>query len=175
MLLFKHIFSGLLFILVFFEINAQIITIEGMLKEEGSDEPIVFAHVVIKGLNIGTTTDTSGYFNLKVKEDKIIDNVLIFSSVGYNSVEFPFPKNGDRFEVFLTPNFIALSAVEIRPGENPAWDILRKVIENKEKNNPENIDNFSCRKYSKIRFDLNNFTGKIEKNILLRPFDYIWE
>lgn len=175
MYLFKHIFSGVLFILVLFEINAQTTTIEGVLKEEGSGEPIVFAHVVIKGLNIGTTTDTAGYFNLKVKEDKIIESALIFSSLGYNSLEFPIPKEGGEFEVFLTPNFIELSAVEIRPGENPAWAILRKVIENKEKNNPENIGHYSCREYSKIRFDLNNFTGKIEKNILLRPFDYIWD
>ena len=175
MLIFKHIISGLLFVFVIFDVNAQNIIIEGVLKEEGSGEPIMFAHVVIKGVNIGTTTDTSGYFKIKVKNEQIIENILIFSSLGYNSNEFSFPKEGGEFEVYLTSRFIHLNAVEIRPGENPAWEILRKIIENKEKNNPENLENYSCREYSKIRFDLNNFTGKIKQNILFRPFDYIWE
>ena len=65
---FKHIISGLIFALLLFDTQAQTTTIEGILKEEGSGEPIEFAHVLIKGLNIGTTTDTAGFFNLKVKE-----------------------------------------------------------------------------------------------------------
>jgi hypothetical protein len=164
MLIFKHIISGLLFVLVIFDINAQNTIIEGVLKEEGSGEPIMFAHVVIKGVNIGTTTDTLGYFKIKVKNELIIENILIFSSLGYDSNEFYFPKEGGEFEVYLTSNFIQLNEVEIRPGENPSWKILRKIIENKKKNNPENLENYSCREYSKIRFDLNNFTGKIKKN-----------
>lgn len=171
----KYILSGLLFIMVVFDVGAQNTVIEGVLKEEGSGEPIMFAHVVVKGVNIGTTTDTSGYFFLKVKDEIIIENKLIFSSLGYNSREFQFHKDCGELEIYLTPDFVHITEVEIRPGENPAWEIIRHVIENKEKNNPQNLENYSCREYSKIRFDLNNFTGKIQKNILVRPFDYIWE
>ncbi|MEO7990299.1 MAG: DUF5686 family protein, partial [Chryseolinea sp.] len=42
-------------------------------------------------------------------------------------------------------------------------------------NNPELKNNYSCEEYAKIRFDLNNFTEKIKKNIMVRPFDFIWE
>jgi len=135
----------------------------------------MFAHAVIKGTNIGTTTDTSGYFKIELRNEAIIDNVLIFSSLGYDLYEYSFPKEGGNFEVYLKSNFIQLNEIEISGGRNPAWEILREIIANKEKNNPENLENYTCREYSKIRFDLNNFTDKIKKNILLRPFDYIWE
>lgn len=155
---------------------AQKTTIEGVLKEKGSNRPIMFAHVLFKGTNIGGTTDTGGHFKVSIETLKIIEDTLVFSSLGYNSNKISITKGQhQKIEVFLSANFFQLEEFVIKPGENPSWEIMRRVIANKSNNNPNNLEKFEYKEYSKLRFDLNHFTEKIKKNILLRPFDYIWE
>jgi hypothetical protein len=155
---------------------SQTTTVEGFIKEKGSNEPIPFVHVFFKGTQIGTTSDTSGYFISTITTAGIKEDSLIISSLGYNTVKV-FLKNNERQKITIemTPQFYQLQEFEVKPGENLAWRVLRKIIENKEKNNPDYRVNYSSEEYSKIRFDLNHFTEKIKKNILLRPFDFIWK
>jgi Family of unknown function (DUF5686) len=47
-----------------------------------------------------------------------------------------------------------ISEVTILAGENPANRIVRLVIANKNKNNPEKLATFQCKTYNKVAFDL---------------------
>jgi hypothetical protein len=100
---------------------------------------------------------------------------VLISSLGYFTSKINIKANqGKKILVEVTPQFFELQEFTVKPGENPAWRILRSIIAGKEKNNPDNRVNYSCKEYSKNRFDLNHFTEKIKKNILVRPFKYIW-
>ena len=155
---------------------SQTTTVEGFIKEKGSNDPISFVHIFFIGTQIGTTSDTSGYFIITINTAGIKEDSLVISSLGYNSVKVFFSTNErQKITIEMTPQFYQLQEFEVTPGENPAWRVLRKIIENKEKNNPDYRVNYSSEEYSKIRFDLNHFTEKIKKNILLRPFDFIWK
>lgn len=167
----------LLYLVSFIQFGyAQTTTIEGFIKEKGTNEPIPFVHIFFKGTQTGTTSDTSGYFKSIINTNSIKEDSLIISSLGYTTVRIAFKINErQKVTVEMTPQFYQLQEFVVKPGENPAWRILRKIIANKEKNNPIYKTNYSCEEYSKIRFDLNHFTEKIKKNILVRPFDFIWK
>ncbi|GLR17166.1 SusC/RagA family TonB-linked outer membrane protein [Portibacter lacus] len=48
-----------------------------------NDEPIIGATIIIKGTNVGTTTDIDGSFNIAASEDQ----TLVFSYIGYSDQE----------------------------------------------------------------------------------------
>ena len=173
--MFTKFFHLFLFCLLFNAAYTQTISIEGFVKEKGSHESMPNANVLLKGTTIGTTTDTSGYFILKINKELIKEDTLVVSYLGYFTAKIGITANlGKKVIIEIAPEFFNLQEFIVKPGENPAWQVLRNVIANKEKNNPNYKVNYSCEEYSKNRFDLNHFTEKIKKNILVRPFKYIW-
>src|SRR5699024_7260509 len=67
-----------------------------------------------------------------------------------------------------------LDKFTIHAGVNPALNILRKIIENKIKNNPEKIASYSERVYNKLELDLTQLDQeKINHSKLLKPFAFI--
>ncbi len=153
----------------------QTTVLEGTIKEAGSNEHVMFAHVFFKAQQEGTTSDTTGHFKLLIKDQKKTDT-LIVSCLGYQTVKMAItPGTNTQLIIELTPHFTQLAELIVTAGVNPAWAILDKIVENKRRNNPEARKSYACEEYSKIRFDLNHFTEKIKQNIMVRPFDFIWE
>ncbi len=76
----KYIFS-LLFLV---SINAFSQSITGIVMDEGINEPLPFANVVVKGTKVVTTTDIDGKFVLKVQPGTY---TVVFSFTGYSDVE----------------------------------------------------------------------------------------
>lgn len=70
-------------------------TITGIVKDENGD-PIPFAYVLIKGQSSGTSTLNDGTYELSIPEDV----TLIFSYIGYTSLEIP-TKGKTRIDVVL--------------------------------------------------------------------------
>jgi len=64
---------------------AQTTTITGSVKDGGTNDPLAGVNIVVKGRVIGTITNTSGEFNLKVNTAPPF--VLVFSFIGYSSQE----------------------------------------------------------------------------------------
>jgi hypothetical protein len=157
-------------------VSGQVTTIEGYVRELGTNESIPFAHVFLKGLQIGTTTDTTGYYKLQFELKGRKADSVTFTFLGYLTERATFTPNvSQKLDVYLKPQFTSLGAVTFKAEENPAWPLLERVIKQKEKNNPEAKESYSCEEYSKIRFDLNNFTEKIKENFLVRPFEFLWD
>ena len=57
-----------------------------------------------------------------------------------------------RNKDFLESNSYNLSEVVIRPGENPAERIMKKVIAERDANNPEGDRSFNYKSYNKFVF-----------------------
>ena len=69
-------------------------TITGTLTDKDSNNvPLAFANVVIKGTSNGVTTDEIGKYTLKVTPG---DYTVVFSFVGYESVEVPVKIKADE-------------------------------------------------------------------------------
>ena len=62
-------------------------TIKGTLTDKDmNDEPLPFANVIVKGSNVGTTTDENGKYELSVP---VGNQVITFSFLGYETIEVP--------------------------------------------------------------------------------------
>jgi hypothetical protein len=162
--------------LIGFSINsiAQKTTkIYGSVADASTNQPVLFANVVFQKSSIGILTDTAGNFVLETKRN--FDSLTV-SLLGYRSQTLAVSRGvTEEIEILLSPSSFELNMVEVRPGENPAFKILRKVIANKPINTPQNLDSYEYEAYHRVQFDLNNFTEGIKKNLFLRPFDYMWD
>ena len=138
-----------------------------------TQKPLPFVNVVFQKSSVGTLTDSLGNFKLETRRN--FDSLKV-SLIGYRPQTLVVNRGvTEEIDIQLAPSSYELGAVVVRPGENPAFKILRKVIANKPKNSPESLDHYEYEAYHRVQFDLNNFTEKIKKNLFLRPFDYMWE
>ena len=82
---------------------------------ESTREPIVYANVGVINRNVGTVTDTSGHFSLKIPSDFINDSIRI-SSIGYVARTFAV-KDIDNLPdtILLDDDIIRLSEVVVKP------------------------------------------------------------
>lgn len=81
-------------------------TVAGTVTNE-KKEPVVGASILIKGTNIGTTTDTNGKFKLEVLNN---NTTLIISSVGYVTKEIKIGEAKD-LQILLAENIESLEEV----------------------------------------------------------------
>jgi iron complex outermembrane receptor protein len=70
--------------------NLKRINVSGQVLEETTGTPLIGVNIVVKGTQTGTITDTDGHFLLTINAG----DVLVFSYVGYETLEQTFAKEG---------------------------------------------------------------------------------
>ena len=78
---------------------AQNMTVTGVVKDSSTGEGVPFASLQLKGTMTGTSTDGDGFYTITVPAD----GVLIFSSVGYLTLEVPVAGKAQH-NVMLDPD-----------------------------------------------------------------------
>ncbi len=144
--------------------------VQGYVYDAYSGLPVPFANVSVLAGTRGAATDTLGFFRFNAGAGA---DSLRISSLGYRTKRVALPLVNDTIR--LTPQAAHLGLFEVRPGVNPAFAVLNRVVVAKPRNHPFAMSEIQFEEYQKIRFDLNHFTDKIKRNFLLRPFDYLWE
>lgn len=162
----------LLFILTLLALNphsfGQQTMVSGTVVDSVTQKPIPFALIKFRNSTVGTRTDTLGYFEIVSR--KATDSLEV-SFTGYQTQIFVIPIGEEtEFTVHLNEKNKNLQTVIITPGENPAFEILRRVKKNKKFNNPEKLEAWECEVYNRIRIDANNmgdstFDSRIFKNM----------
>ena len=123
--------------------------LSGRVIDAENKQGLPFVNLVLKS-GKGAISDLDGYFKLNVPS---YPDTLMLSFVGYQAKNIPvFGDN--KLEIELSKNTVKLSEVAILPGVNPAERIIKKVYENRDKNNPEKNLTFSYTSYNKMRFDV---------------------
>ncbi|TAH21735.1 MAG: carboxypeptidase-like regulatory domain-containing protein [Cytophagales bacterium] len=154
----------------FSSVFAQKTIITGKVTDTETGEPIPFANVHFKGsANNGTTTSFDGFF--KLTTDLAPSDSLIASFVGYSTRAKFVEKNKTQVINFqLAPQVTTLQAVVIsaKNYENPAWEILRNVMKNKERNDHRGLDAYSYESYNKTEIDIDNISEKFKKRKLIQ-------
>jgi hypothetical protein len=102
--------------------------------------------VAIEGTSQGTFSDIDGIFHLNTA---VKGTVLAVSCLGFEMTRHTITSDSDVV-IMLTPKAIAMREVVILPGENPAETIMRRVIRNRDKNNPEKSLAFTYESYNKL-------------------------
>ena len=151
---------------------AQTTKVTGKVVDADSQEPLPFINVIFKGSKIGTTSDFDG--NFAISGTGTIDS-LVFTYIGYRKKTIKIKVGqSQNITVGMNMNTVDLKEVVIKPGENPAHVILRKLIKNKYRNDNDKLLAYEFESYNKIEFDINNLKPKTTDRKILKPFDFVF-
>ena len=127
--------------------------IKGRVVDSKSKEPLAFVNVTDESRTIGAITDIDGLFELKSDYPIVF---LTLTYVGYQPGKHTVSGSGFQL-IMMNKSAFDLKEVEILPGQNPAELIIKRVITNKSKNNPNSVKSYQYESYNKMYFtaDLN--------------------
>lgn len=86
------------------------LTVRGTVTDAETGEPMQEVTVVIEGTLIGTATSSEGAFELDLRS---VDDILVFSFVGYVTQRLPFAGEVEQFNVALVPSIGELEGLVI--------------------------------------------------------------
>ncbi len=145
--------------------------IKGQIIDAETNEALIYVNIAFKGSTKGTITNQAGLFSLSAPAKP---DTLMVSFMGYEMKEIPVKPNQNQYlNIALLTEAIEISEVDVTPGENPAFEILRNINKNKKENNYFEYPEFKMRVYNKISFSLNNVNEAIFKSKALKAFDFI--
>ena len=144
---------------VFMVSNAQ--NISGRIVDASTGDSIPYASAIYKGHNVMVSSDAGGCFNISRHNGWY----LTFSAVGYK------PK-----KIFIKNNLVGFLIIELEPSEantlegvtvrskrnkysrknNPAVELMKRVIEAKKRTDLNNHDFYQFNKYQKITLAFND-------------------
>ncbi len=125
----KYIFLALTFFILSSHSFSQQVTLTGKVIDKPTSSPLSFASVRLSGTTSGTTTNYEGNFELRLKPGNY---KLIATFIGYRSDTIAVSLNSNKKITFtLEPIPVNLAEITVLPGENPALEIIRRVIEAK--------------------------------------------
>jgi len=149
--------------------------ITGKIIDSATKQGLPFVNIKYGNSNLGTTTNIDGEFT--ISSSYLIDQLEI-SYLGYYPQIIHLKNNILKKEILikLDPKTYDLEEVVILPGKNPAEQIIKKVVENRDINNPEKMQSFSCKTYNKMIFTIGRDSAqnaggeaykknKLEKNL----------
>ncbi|HQN98042.1 MAG TPA: carboxypeptidase-like regulatory domain-containing protein [Bacteroidales bacterium] len=140
------------FILNLSKVHAQVLyTISGKVVDARNGSPLAFVNIQVNDKMIGTVSDIDGNFHFSSSQP--IDK-LQFSYIGYETLVLERSSLKQKITVKLRKTEIELKEVTIYPGQNPALRIIRNAINNRKRNNIENLSGFSYNAYEKTVFSI---------------------
>ena len=137
-------------------------TISGRITDAQTGEAVPFAAVAIKGKTVGVTTNFEGFYTLKTTQ---IGDSLVVSSMSYRKRAKAIVPNqlSQTIDFQLEASEFKLQEVKVYAGENPAYNILRKVVKQKPLHNPNRLQAYEYESYSKIEVDVDNLSERFKK------------
>lgn len=142
--------------------------IEGKVTDAESGDPIPFASVYFLGTTKGISTDFDGLYKL---EGDAETDTLVVSYIGYETRKKVYQKGVSQVINYqLKPEATSLGDFVITAGkvENPAWEIIRNVIDNKPLNDKRRLAAYEYDSYNKIEIDLDNISEKLRKRKIMQ-------
>ena len=150
---------------------AQQTIIKGKVIDAETGDPIPFANVIFQGTQTGMTTDFEGYYTIKT--DNPTDSVSA-SYVGYVSKSKLLKKGITQHINFqLHSDLTALQELVFVAGEDPAVEIMRRVVKAKKKNDKRSLDAYEYDSYTKTEFDVNNLTEKLKSRKIFKKISSV--
>ena len=181
----RFLFSLLALFVGIFSADAAKVIYEGYVKDSVTGETLPYATITYKNSPFGTETDLQGFYQLEV--ETTTQRYLEISYLGYKNKILDLKKfSSHRINILLSPEAIALGPVEIKASrrekyrrkENPAVELMKKVIANRDSNDVRSTDFYSVNRYEKYVFGINNFkipqdSAKRERSAFSYLFQYV--
>ena len=136
--------------------------LRGYIIDEATGDSIPYASAIYRGHNVAVASNINGQFTIARHEGW----VLTFSAVGYVSKSITITASTKQnFNVKLKPDTKALKEVVVKTKRrrysrknNPAVELMKKVVEAKKRTDLDNRDYYQYNKYQKRTLALNDIT-----------------
>jgi len=162
-----------LFLSIVVPVLGQSTKLRGKVTDSQTKEVLPFVTVHFTKTSIGTITDFNGEYFLETREK--VDSVMI-SCIGYKTITRPIVKRSfQTIDIQLESSNTNLPEIVVHAGENPAHILLRKIVANKENNNPEKIEAYQYEVYNKMEIDVNNIDAKYREKKIFKHFQFIFD
>jgi hypothetical protein len=147
----------------------SVTSVSGVVLDQSNLQPIPFVNVYFSNSSEGTTTDNDGRFTLMATFPY---DSLVVSFVGFHKKILAIAVGqSQNLTIMLHPETINLDEVTIMSGENPAWEIIRKVVNNKSLHDKRSLAAYQYRNYSRLEFDIENISTRLTQRKMVRD---IW-
>lgn len=159
-----------------FKAAAQLVT--GVITDKEFDEPMPGVHIYyVDDKSTMVVSDINGKYKIAARKGQ-----LVFSIVGYDHYMAETDGKSQKLDVRLTETASALNEVEVvrkkqkySRKNNPAVEMMRKVIAAKKSSDLYANDFFSYQKYEKMTLALNEFTEKVFQDDHFKHFPFLKE
>jgi hypothetical protein len=150
---------------------AQETIVQGKVTDASSGDPLPFVNMVFKGTSIGTTTDFDGNYILRSAN---ASDSLIASYVGYKPRTKAIKRGiTQNINFQLVEESIGLQEVIVYAGENPAFEILRNIVKNKNVNDKRKLTAYEYDTYTKIEVDVDNISDKFREKKIVKKITQV--
>lgn len=180
-LILKYIKLTILLLLTAASLTAQeTTTVRGTVTDKDTGEPLISASVSFAGTTVGTNTDFDGTYELTT--DEAVPDTLVISYLGYETFTKRIRLGKEQnVNAKLSENVVTLEAAEVvykekyRNKDNPAVELIKKVIEKKEENRPSDYDYYEYEEYEKIMLGLSNLSEKFKNRKIFKKAQFLFE
>ena len=157
----------------------ELTTVVGKVFDAKTKQALPFVDVIFKGTYVGASTDLDGQFLIKTR---FPSDTLSVSFLGYATQEVKITK-GERqvLNFYLEEEGVIGETVTIvekkgryRKKNNPAVELMRKVIANRDRNRLEAQDYYNYDKHEKLELDINNITEQFKQRKGFKSYDFLW-
>lgn len=155
--------------------------VKGIVTDAVTKETIPYASFMVIGSGKGGRTDADGRYNIVIEGNW---TQLRFSYIGYKS-QLRTIKAGisQVIDIRLQSEAMQMNEVVIKGGkkpayrnkENPAVELIRKVIANKPKNRMESYDYVAYQKYERMLFSMSNLSEKFKSRKIFRNYQFLFQ
>ena len=140
--------------------------VTGVVVDSKTRQPLEYVYVLYEGKGVGDVTDSKGRFSIREEAGW---NELTVQSMGYVTQKVKLVQGKTRnLKIRLVPEPRQLKEVSVTSKrtkysrkDNPAVELMRKVIAAKKTTDLHTKDYFSYSSYEKMTFSINDFTEKI--------------
>ncbi|HEX8350456.1 MAG TPA: DUF5686 family protein [Hymenobacter sp.] len=145
---------------------AQRIVLSGQVTETITGKPVPFASLFLPGTSAGVTADEQGRYELATTERA---DTLAASAMGFKVQKKPISTEPRQTVDFALPSSgVILGEVTVRPTENPAYEIMRRVQKHRPQNDKRYLEAFEFDSYNRVEVSVSDLPRQVTRRRLLR-------
>jgi hypothetical protein len=157
---------------------AQRTSVSGRVIDAETGQPVARVSVTFTNTHIGTSTDSLGRFNLSASGSFLHITV---SAIGYQTTEKAIaPATSNQIQIKLAKSQTVLKEVSVRGRNkpyrnkgNPAVDLIRRIIANKDSNRAQNAAYLQYDQYERVGLTMFSIPPFLLNTFLFKPYRFM--
>lgn len=145
-------------------IPPQSATLSVQITEVGTGKPVAFVSGYLKRGRNGGTADENGRLGLNIRQ---LPDTLLLSEVGYESVMLPLTAlPTEPLTIQMRAVTGQLDEVVVTGYRDPGRALMKKIIANKQTNDPQRLTRWTRNNYLRTEVDIENLSANQKRKLL---------